>query len=135
MNTDQIGGFLHEKGVKPSFQRIKVYEYLMNNKEHPTVENIYRDLIKEIPTLSKTTVYNSLNTFIEKGVVQAISIDGNEMRYDLYERRHGHFKCEVCGRIYDFLPPKEAYEELEALEGFLITDRQIYLKGVCKNCR
>ena len=51
---------LKEKDISPSIQRIRVLEYLQNSKNHPTVDNIYNDLIKEIPTLSKTTVYNIL---------------------------------------------------------------------------
>ncbi len=56
-------GNLLNAGIKPSYQRIKIYEYIFNNNIHPTVDNIYKKLLKEIPTLSKTTVYNTLKLF------------------------------------------------------------------------
>ena len=65
------------------------------------MEQIYTVLHKEIPTLSKTTVYNTLNTLIDAGLVKLITIDENETRYDIDTTTHGHFKCESCG-IYDF---------------------------------
>jgi len=49
---------LKEKGISPSVQRLKVYEYIMSHRNHPSVDMIYDDIKNEIPTLSKTTVYN-----------------------------------------------------------------------------
>ena len=65
-NVENVGEYLKENGIKPSYQRMKIYEFLLQNRIHPTVDTIYRALNKEIPTLSKTTVYNTLNLFIEK---------------------------------------------------------------------
>ena len=56
-----ISDTLLEKNIRPSHQRIKVMEFLLKNKIHPTVDYIYNELHEEIPTLSKTTVYNTLN--------------------------------------------------------------------------
>ena len=89
-----VGEFLKTNGIKPSYQRIKIYEFLMNNREHPTVESIYNALNGQIPTLSKTTVYNTLKIFIDKGIAMAITIDDNEVRFDAQMDLHGHFKCE-----------------------------------------
>ena len=54
---------LIKNGINPSFQRLKILEYLMNNDTHPTVDNIYNALIDIIPTISKTTIYNTLKLF------------------------------------------------------------------------
>jgi len=93
--------YLTTNNIKPSIQRLKVYEYLYNNKTHPTVDNIYINLVEEIPTLSKTTVYNTLKLFVDNGIVKAITIEDNEVRYDAFMENHAHFKCDVCGIIYD----------------------------------
>ena len=61
----EMSQFLSEKGIKPSYQRVKILERLLADKSHPTVSDIYLDLVDEIPSLSKTTVYNTLNIFIE----------------------------------------------------------------------
>lgn len=133
MQENFVGDFLKVNGIKPSYQRIKIYEYLMDNKEHPTVETIYNALNGQIPTLSKTTVYNTLKVFIDKGIAMAITIDDNEVRYDADMGVHGHFKCEVCNKIYDFNVNIES-DMNEELDGFKVRDQQMFVYGVCKIC-
>lgn len=119
--------------IKPSYQRIKIYEYLLASRSHPTADDIYRQLVQTIPTLSKTTVYNSLKTFVDKGIINEITIQGNEMRYDAIKERHGHFQCEICKEIYDF-PLDEFLPYEDELKGFEIRKSHVHLKGVCKKC-
>lgn len=133
MQENFVGDFLKVNGIKPSYQRIKIYEYLMDNKEHPTVETIYNALNGQIPTLSKTTVYNTLKVFIDKGIAMAITIDDNEVRYDADMGVHGHFKCEVCHKIYDFKVNIES-DMNEELDGFKVRDQQMFVYGICKFC-
>ncbi|MGI5927327.1 MAG: transcriptional repressor [Syntrophomonadaceae bacterium] len=73
---------LKKKNISLSFQRLKVLEYLTQNRCHPTVEQIFTELQKDIPTLSKTTVYNTLRILAEAGLVKVITIDERESRYD-----------------------------------------------------
>lgn len=132
-HIENVGDYLKEHGIKPSYQRMKIYEFLLQNKIHPTVDTIYKALNKEIPTLSKTTVYNTLNLFIEKSIVNILVIEENETRYDAYLELHGHFKCEKCGNIYDVEIDSEKLD-LSSLDGFDIKEKHIYFKGVCKHC-
>lgn len=124
---------LKQRKISPSIQRIRVLEYLQNCKDHPTVHNIYSDLVKEIPSLSKTTVYNILKLFTEKSIARTVRIGNNETRYDGDISIHGHFKCNKCGKIYDFKVNMEKLK-LTALDKFEINEYHIYLKGICKNC-
>lgn len=83
--TDKIENLaecLVKNNIKPSFQRMKIFEYLVKNNSHPTVDEIYKEVVSEIPTLSKTTVYNTLNLFIEANILKGLSIEDNEVRYD-----------------------------------------------------
>ena len=130
MNTNS---YLSEHGIKPSYQRMQIMDYLLDNKIHPTVDIIYQELVKTLPTLSKTTVYNTLNLFAEKNVVQVINIENNEVRYDGDISFHGHFKCEKCGNIYDFKVNNDNLN-FEQIENFEIKQTHIYLKGVCEKC-
>ena len=134
MQENYLGDFLRNNGIKPSFQRIKIYEYLLQNKEHPTVETIYNALNSQIPTLSKTTVYNTLKVFIEKGIAMAITIDDTEVRFDADVRVHGHFKCDLCHKIYDFEVDVESISS-DALKDFDIYDQQMFFYGACKVCK
>jgi len=131
---EKIGAYLNKNGIKPSFQRFKIYEYLYSNMNHPTVDNIYMALAPSMPTLSKTTVYNTLKLFISKGIVKTINIEDNEVRYDSGTMIHGHFKCLECGKLFDF--PIDNNDHLQAaLTDFQITEFHYNLKGYCKVCR
>ena len=119
--------------IKPSLQRIKIFGYLNSHKNHPTVEMIHKELINEIPTLSKTTVYNTLKQFVSKGIVQIINIEDNEIRYDADTSTHGHFKCVNCGEVYDF-QLDEFILNVKQLKGFKTQQTHVYIKGICNNC-
>jgi Fur family transcriptional regulator, peroxide stress response regulator len=125
---------LKEKNIKPSYQRIRIYDCLTRERNHPTVEQIFKCLIKEMPTLSKATVYNTMDLFRKAGLVRAVNIDDNETRYDSEVSIHGHFKCELCGRIYDF-PVDTGTLSSDALKDFEITEKDVYFKGICPQCR
>lgn len=133
MNIENISEYLKSHNIKPSYQRMKIFEYLLNNPTHPTVDEIYQVLIKDIPTLSKTTVYNTLNLFVKEKITLLITIEENETRYDACTDIHGHFKCESCGNVYDF---KTDVSELtiKDLDKFKISQQDIYFKGICKHC-
>ena len=73
LHTGDIGNYLKDHDIKPSYQRMKIFQYLLDNHVHPTVDTIYKALCPEIPTLSKTTVYNTLNLFVEKKVGSSYS--------------------------------------------------------------
>lgn len=119
---------LKSSGISPSVQRMEIYRYLIEMRNHPTVETIYHALHKTIPTLSKTTVYNTLKLFVTKGIAIEITIDKNELRYDADIDIHGHFLNEDSGKIQDIdidvsgLNP-EFFEKAE------IKEHHIYFKG------
>ena len=133
INSTDLKNYLSSKNIKPSYPRIKIYEYLSKHHTHPTVDEIYLSLLQEMPTLSKTTIYNTLKIFIEKGLVKLVTIEDNETRYDVDTNNHGHFKCENCRKIYDF-PVNLEYNPTAELNGFHIKEKNIYFKGICGAC-
>ena len=124
---------LRRKNIRLSHHRIKVLEYLLEHQNHPTVEQIYNDLHKEVLTLSKTTIYNTLNALIEANLVRVLAIEDNETRYDIITENHGHFKCESCGAIYNFPVDIESIA-VEGLTDFQIEVKDVYFKGICNRC-
>ena len=128
-----IKEFLKQNDIKPSYQRMKVYDYLIKHKSHPTVDEIYQALTDEIPTLSKTTVYNTLKLFLDKKIIQLITIEENENRYDADISIHGHFKCSECGKVYDVLLDITNMK-FEGLDEFNIDESHVYFKGICNKC-
>ena len=73
---------LVEKGIRPSLQRIAIMDWLIKHPTHPTIEDVYKGLAESIPTLSKTTVYNTLRMLSEHNAAQMITIDEHRVCYD-----------------------------------------------------
>ena len=136
MNTKiDIKNRLLDFGIKPSVQRMAIMEYLMNNLVHPTADTVFNQLSPALPTLSKTTVYNTLKLLEKQGAIVAIQIDEKNIRYDADISLHGHFKCKQCGCVSDFPLKGIDWIETEYSEERLITEYQLYLKGYCRKCR
>ena len=133
ISIDDIREYLLKNNIKPSYARIKILEYLVEKDSHPTVEEIYSNLVNEIPTLSKTTVYNTMKLLIDANIARIITIEENEMRYDADMGNHGHFKCNECGKIYDFYIVSDSTEKAE-LKNFKIMEKSVYYKGICQEC-
>ncbi len=130
---DNLLNELKNKKIRLSHQRLKVLEYLTTYYNHPTADQIYNGLHDEVPTLSKTTVYNTLNSLIDAGLVKAINIEDNEVRYDINTHNHGHFKCESCKNIYDFNIDIDSFKT-DQLYGFDVHDKNVFFKGTCNKC-
>ena len=133
MNDIQIKAYLEKNGVRPLQKRVRIVKCLISRRNHPTVDMIYSDLIHEIKGLSKTTVYNVLNLFVEKGLSLSLNIEGNEVRYDADTSVHGHFKCKTCSGVFDFRVKKEDLPD-PSLNGFRIDELHYYIHGVCSFC-
>ena len=130
---EELTNELKNNGIRLSHQRLKILEYMNNHRTHPTVDEIYTDLQKEIPTLSKTTIYNTLNALIETDLVKLLTIEENEARYDINFENHGHFKCESCKKIFDFDVDIDSLE-IKGLDNFKIKHKDMYFKGICPEC-
>ena len=130
---DFLSKELKKKNIRLSHHRLKVLEYLSSNLNHPTVDKIFVDLQKEVPTLSKTTIYNTLDVLVKAGMARVVTIEDNETRYDIITENHGHFKCERCGSIYNFAIDLSEYNSQD-LAGFDVFERSVYFKGICYGC-
>lgn len=123
-------------GLKPSLQRVAILDYLQSHNTHPTVDDVYKALSPKIPTLSKTTVYNTLRLFAGHRVAQMLTMDEHRVCYDGVTQPHVHFVCKVCGRIYDIDDRRapELKAEHENVDGNEADEVQLFYKGVCAAC-
>lgn len=123
-------------GVRPSMQRLAIMDYLLKHHTHPTVEEVYQGICKDIRTLSRTTVYNTLRLLSEHNAAQMITIDEHRVCYDGDVQPHVHFFCRECGKVYDLMDediPQMAQPKV--VHGHVIDDIQLYYKGVCAECQ
>lgn len=121
--------------IKPSAQRIAIMDYLMENRTHPSADEIYMALSPSLRTLSKTTVYNTLKLFSEQGAALMLTINERNANFDADTSQHAHFLCKQCGEIDD-LHGKVGTKEVEGIQvnGHEVTEMHYYYKGICKKC-
>ena len=126
---------LMERGIRPSMQRLAIMDYLINHPIHPTIDDVYQALSNKVPTLSRTTVYNTLRMLSENQAAQMITIDEHRVCYDGNVESHVHFYCKKCGKIIDLFGEQAPKLESEkTVEGNIIQEEQLYYKGICAKC-
>lgn len=125
---------LTSKGLRPTQQRIAVYQYLQTHHIHPSAETVYLAVSKEYPSFSKTTVYNTLHALAKAGLIRTLNINAEEQRFDGNEHDHGHFRCHRCQEIFDF-PINEKALPSFCPDRFSLTGGDVFLYGCCPQCR
>lgn len=132
----ELEQLLRAKDIRPSFLRMKILEYFFLYHNHPSVNMIYDELHDLIPTLSKTSVYNTLSLFVEHNIIETLGITDNEQRYDLYRgTTHAHFLCKNCQKIWDSTLDIDVDEELDKyFPDFAIETKTLQFTGICQDC-
>lgn len=122
------------KGLKPTAQRIMILDHLIRNTaKHLTAEQIHDAMQKKTPMLSLATVYNTLNSFVESGLVMALTITGTEIRYEYTTTPHHHLLCKHCGKIID-IDIECPNAQLRNIDGYRVDEVHGYFKGICRDC-
>lgn len=125
---------LGSKGIRITPQRLAVYRVL-KEKGHASAEEIYEEVKKEFPMISFATVYSILELLKEKKLANELRIDFEKSTFDIRPEGHHHFRCKVCGRIYDVdIKPCDALRNGK-VNGHNIESFQGYFYGICKECK
>lgn len=126
---------LKSKGLRVTPQRFAVYSNLLNRQDHPTAEQILTDLNQDVPTLSQATVYLSLQTLRDVGLIKEVLLDEGVCRYDANTQPHHHFRCECCGEIEDILWDNFTAINLTNLrDGLRVNRYEVTVYGRCDRC-
>ena len=123
---------LVECDIRPSVQRLAIMDYLITHPIHPTIDDVYKGLCDQVPTLSRTTVYNTLRMMSEKHAAQMITIDDHRVCYDGNIKNHVHFYCKKCGKVIDLMHEKAPQLSSDIIvDGNIVQEEQLYYKGIC----
>ncbi len=126
---------LRKSGLRATSQRIAILRALLSNREHPSAEDIYRDLKHQHPTLSLSTVYKTLQLLAKANQIITIDTGAGRQRFDGYTHKHHHAYCMKCGRIFDVDYEKCPIDFKEvSLPDFRIVSMKIYFEGLCEEC-
>ncbi len=126
LDTIQV---LRRHGIQATPQRIAVAEYVLAAKTHPSADEVWEQVRRRCPTLSRATVYNTLNLFVEKGLIRTQVLKEGTVVFDPHVDAHHHFIDVDTGKIYDV--PWEALKVSgeKALRGFEVNEYQVIMRG------
>ena len=129
-------GTCRQNGLKLTHQRVEVFRELAGTDTHPDAETIYQAVRKRVPAISRDTVYRTLATLEEQGLVRKAEILASKGRYDANVDRHHHFVCTECGLVRDFTC--EAMDHLAIPRAVAslgqVRSSHVQLRGVCAVC-
>ena len=132
-----ISAAFRKAGMKATRQRLEIYRELTGTDAHPDAETVFKRVRRKIPTISFDTVYRTLHTLEQAGLVVRIGPALDRARFDACLDPHHHFVCEQCGSIIDFQDDK-----LNGLPQFGTVSRigsvhsiSYVLRGVCLRCK
>ena len=121
--------FLRTKGVQPTPQRLAVARFVLGTDSHPTADEVWAKARRECPTLSRATVYNTLNLFVKKGLLRQHVLAEGRVVFDPRTDRHHHFIDEGTGAIHDVPWGALKVRNLRSLAGFEVRDYQVVMRG------
>jgi len=125
-----------ENRLPVTAQRRMIFEELLARDDHPTADQIYEAVRTRMPQLSRTTIYRTLDTFVELGVIRRVAHAGGA-RYDANTARHHHLVCSACGKMADVLEP--SLDQLTLRKGkrlrFRIDDHSVHFTAICADCQ
>lgn len=125
-----------DAGLRLTPQRLVIWGALAGNKEHPTAEMVHNRVKETLPTVSLDTVYRTLSTFEEMGLVTRVQTADDSTRFEPDPTPHHHIICTRCKKVFDF-----EWEEFEAQnlpfdskEIGRIVEKQVIVRAVCNEC-
>ncbi len=125
------------KGLRITHQRSVIFSELVKFPGHPTVENVFRRVRKHLTTISLDTVYRTIATFEEHGLIKKVLVLDNAARFEANPAVHHHLICTRCHKIEDFYWP--AFDKLklpDSIRGWSKTgSRHVEIFGLCRACR
>lgn len=113
--TARARQILEQRGIRPTSQRMKVAEILLTTPRHLTAEQILATLRQSSGHVSKATVYNTLNLFVEQGLAREIHADPERCVYDSTMAPHHHFQNVDTGEMIDIRPEDLSFDRLPPL--------------------
>jgi len=120
---------LTEHGIQPSAQRVAVADYVLYTTDHPSADQVWAEVKRSFPVLSRATVYNTLNLFTEKGLLRELVLAEGRVVFDPKLDPHHHFLDEETGEIVDVPWSALDVRRVHSLSGFDVREYQVVMRG------
>jgi len=126
---NQFVSILRSGGIKPTPQRIAVAEFVLDTKSHPSADQVLEQVLLRCPTISRATVYNTLNLMVKNGLLKAQVLKEGIVIFDSNIKQHHHFIDDDTGNIYDLPWSALKVTGEKSLKDFQVREFQIILRG------
>lgn len=125
----KVVDLLVARGIQPSAHRVAVAQYVLTTEEHPSAERVWTRVKARFPMISRATVYNTLNLFVERELLRELHLSADSVVFDPNTDRHHHFIDEDDGRIYDVPWTEVEVCNISQLQGYEVHDYQVVMRG------
>ena len=129
MSMNETIAVLRENHIPATPQRIAVAEFVLQTKLHPTADQVLEEVRKSCPTISRGTVYNTLNLLVDKGLLRTKILKPGTTTFDPNVAEHHHFIDEETGEILDIPWDAISVSGHAALDGLTVSKYQVILEG------
>lgn len=138
MDYNEIRSILMRYDLKVTTQRIAVFEAVTQLKNHPTADKIIDFIRVNYPSVAIGTVYKTLETFVDKGIIRRVKTERDVMHYDAILDNHHHLYCSDSDKIEDYFDEEldnllEQYFDKKGIPGFEIDEIKLNINGKFKN--
>jgi Fur family ferric uptake transcriptional regulator len=129
---------LNLAGLRKTSQRESILEIIRHGQGHLDADEVYQRARKKQPRLSLSTVYRTLQTLKELGLIEEVHLDENHHHYEIKaSHEHHHLICLGCGKVVEFECPMsvQMMEEVSREKDFEVVNTEVRMKGYCADCR
>jgi Fe2+ or Zn2+ uptake regulation protein len=126
---------LEQRGVQPSAQRVAIARYVLHTEEHPSADQVFAKVKRSFPMVSRATVYNTLNLFVEKGLLKTHVLAEGRVVFDPNLAQHHHFIDEDTGAIHDVPWDAVKVSNIDSIDGYDVHAYQVVMHGKKKQRR
>ena len=123
-------------GQRQTKQRALVYDVIRGARGPLTVPEIHVQVRKAMPQTGIATIYRTIKLLHEKNWIEAVVMPSGETRYESADLgHHHHFKCKVCGEVFDIDHCPMSMPKGSVLPGgFVLHEHEITMYGICPHC-
>jgi Fur family peroxide stress response transcriptional regulator len=125
------------RGLRLTHQRLEIFKEMAKYPDHPSAEDIYANVRRRLKTISLDTVYRTIATFEENGLVRRVQVLDNKARFDTNTTAHHHLVCTACQSIEDFY--WQDFDKIKLpqtiTEWGIIDSKHVELRGLCRKCK
>lgn len=128
---------LKEKNIKVTKGRIEIFNILKNSETSLSAEKIHQIYRCNDININLSTVYRTLELFEEKELIEKITLNDGVFSYKLKGKTHRHhLECDICHKEVEIpCPMLQIQEMVQNSTGFTLTDHDLVMKGICKDCK